>query len=155
MEIKIYIKLIHYPHYHVILILFLHTQLNTMPDFSKFKVLLLVLVYVACAYTAFQRFYSSSGGTQYRTTQQPLIQHSVCRKFIGKAGTEEDSVRCREAVDRANIEAKSKCSQYFSQLTTCQSRTRAPCQTQLSNFENCVNTILTHTVKAEFDKPKI
>jgi hypothetical protein len=125
-----------------------------MPDYSKFKVLLLVLVYIVCAYTAGQKFYGSSAGT-LGIRQQPSIDYSVCRKFIDKTATEDENVRCRQAVDRANTEAKSKCSQYFLQLSACQSRTRTPCQTQMSNFENCVNTILSYNVKEELEKPKI
>lgn len=119
-----------------------------MADYSKFKLVLLVLVYVVCAYTAFLKFYGSASNVN--SVPQPTIDYSVCRKFLGKTeGDAERKDRCRHGVDRANKEAKSKCSQYFTQLTSCQSRTRTPCQTQFSNFENCVNTLLTFYVEEE------
>ena len=122
-----------------------------MTDYSKFKVLFLVLVYVVCAYTGFQKFYGTGAATQGGGPRQPTIAYSVCDKLMSKVDINDNDkrVRCKKGVDRANTESKIKCAQYFSQLVTCRQRTRAPCQTQLSNFENCVNTILTQYVEEE------
>jgi hypothetical protein len=147
-------------HYFVCFLPYTLSHTLNMTDHSKLKVLVLVLVYIMCGYTAFQKFYGS-GATVTPGFKQPTIDYSVCNKMIAKSaagtgiGKEEKMSRCKRGVDKANKEAKSKCAQYFSQLATCQKRTRSPCHTQFSNFENCVNTILTGFVDEELEKPRI
>ena len=120
-----------------------------MSDRSSFKVALLVIVYLICAYTAYQKFYGS-GSTSNSMIRQPMIDKSVCRKFISNIDDKNEKKKCEKAVNQANKEAQVKCAQYFSQLKSCQSRSRAACRTQASNFESCVNAILTDAVKSEF-----
>ena len=115
---------------------------TAMTDHSKLKACLLLLVYAYCAYSAFRKFYGTNSSTP-TSRKQGQIRYDICNKFVDKGkGSNADMIHCKQAVDAANLEASSKCSQYFQQFTTCTSRTHLPCQTQKVNFENCVNTIL-------------